>query len=431
MKFINTRKIHFVGIGGIGVSAMARMALIEGKRVTGSDTNESEIINELKKLGAVIKIGHNEKNIEHETDLVVYSPAIPRDNVEMVIAKKLNIRTISYPQSLGDVSENKYTIAVSGTHGKTTTTAMLADILRDGYLDPTVVVGSLLKRGKTNFIHGKSKFFIAEACEYKRSFLQLQPNVLVITNIDFDHLDYFKNLVDIQRAFRELVSKIGERDYVVCNPNDKMIAPALSKCVSKIIDYTTQGATGLKLKIPGKHNIQNALACLAVANILGINHSDAIKSFNNFEGTWRRFELKGQTKKRTLIYDDYAHNPTEIQATLEGARELFKNKKITVIFQPHLYSRTKIFLNDFSRSFGSVDRVIVLPIYAAREQEDPEINSKMLASGIKKYNKETYYIEYEQIMNEFNSDMFGSEDVIITMGAGDVYKVGEKILFKK
>ncbi|OGD68582.1 hypothetical protein A2996_01210 [Candidatus Campbellbacteria bacterium RIFCSPLOWO2_01_FULL_34_15] len=428
MKFKNARKIHFIGIGGIGVSAMARMALKEGKKVTGSNLAESEITSELKKLGAVIKFHHDGENIEYGTDLVIFSPAVPKDNPELLKAKKIGIPAISYPRSLGDVSENKYTIAVSGTHGKTTTTAMLADVLRDSYFDPTVVVGSLLKKEKTNFIHGNSKYFVTEACEYKRSFLELKPNILVITNIDLDHLDYFKNIFDIQKAFKELIAKMDEKDYIVCDPNDKRVAPALVKAVSKVVDYTTQGAIGLNLKIPGEHNIKNAFACLAVANILGINHSDAIKSLNNFEGTWRRFELKGKTKKGALIYDDYAHNPTEVQVTLKGAREFFKDKKITVIFQPHLYSRTKIFLEDFAKSFNDVDRVIVLPIYAAREEEDKEINSKILASKIKKNNRETYYIEYEKMLNEFNSDIFGQEDVILTMGAGDVYKIGEKIL---
>jgi len=214
--------------------------------------------------------------------------------------------------------------------------------------------------------------------------LELQPNILIITNIDLDHLDYFKNLNDIQKAFKQLISKMGGKDYIVCNPDDKRMIPVLVDAKPKIIDYISQGATGLNLKIPGEHNIQNALACLATANVLGVNHNDAVKSLNNFEGTWRRFEYKGQTKKKTLIYDDYAHSPAEIQATLKGAREFFRNsdvsqkqnKKITVIFQPHLYSRTKIFLDDFAKSFSNADRIIILPIFAAREKEDTEINSK-------------------------------------------------------
>ncbi len=439
MRFRNAKKIHFIGIGGIGVSAMARMALSENKKVTGSNLSESEITKELKKLGANIYIGHKETNLELGTDLVIYSPAIPFDNSELKKAQERNIPTISYPQSLGDVSENKYTIAVSGTHGKTTTTAMIADIMKNSYLDPTVIIGSLLKKEKTNFIHGNSEYFLTEACEYKRSFLELQPNILIITNIDLDHLDYFKNLNDIQKAFKQLISKMGGKDYIVCNPDDKRMIPVLVDAKPKIIDYISQGATGLNLKIPGEHNIQNALACLATANVLGVNHNDAVKSLNNFEGTWRRFEYKGQTKKKTLIYDDYAHSPAEIQATLKGAREFFRNsdvsqkqnKKITVIFQPHLYSRTKIFLDDFAKSFSNADRIIILPIFAAREKEDTEINSKMLAKKIKKSNLETYFIEYDKLLKEFNINIFGPDDVIITMGAGDVYKIGEKMLGKK
>jgi len=422
------KKIHFIGIGGIGVSAVARMMLGEGKLVVGSNLGESKITQELKKLGAIIYIEHNENNLDDDTDLVIYSPAITKGNSELQKAKKLNIPVISYPQSLGLISKDKFTIAVSGTHGKTTTTAMLAEIFIDAQLDPTVIVGSLFKKQKTNFLNGKSEYFIVEACEYKRSFLQLQPNILVITNIDEDHLDYYKDMADIQSAFKELALKMSEKDFIVCDPDNPTIIPVLSGIRAKIVDYRQYKSDNLNLKIPGKHNIQNALVGLAIADILNLNKEETEKSLNNFEGTWRRFECKGKTKNGTLIYDDYAHNPTEVRATLQGAKEFFKDKKITIIFQPHLYSRTKIFLEDFAESFDDIDRVIILPIYAAREKNDPSINSEILVEKIKKFNQNVSYSEFENISEKIDLESFGSGDVIFTIGAGDVYKIGETLL---
>lgn len=422
------KKAHFVGIGGIGVSAIARMMLAEGKIVSGSDSSESLITKELKKLGAKIFMGHNAKNVADDVDLIVYTPAVDFGNPELKKGKKLNIPALSYPEMLGLVSKNKYTIAVSGAHGKTTTTAMLGKILIDAKLNPTIIVGSLLKDSKSNFVAGKGELFVVEACEYKKSFLNINPKIIVITNIDNDHLDYYKNLNNIKKAFSEFASKLSEKDYLVCDPNDKNLKEIIKKTKGKIIDYAKITAK-FNLKIPGQHNIQNAKAALSVSNILGVSRKISEKSLKEFSGTWRRFEYKGKTKKGALVYDDYAHHPTEIRTTLSGAREMYPKSKIIVVFQPHLYSRTKNHLIEFGKSFKDTDIVIVAPIYAAREKDDKSINSQILTGGIKRDGKkEVYYIENFAKIEKYIFEKSDKNSVVITMGAGDIYKVGENMI---
>ena len=431
------KKVHFVGIGGIGVSAIARMMLLEKKIVSGSDVSDSAIVDELKKLGAEIFIGHNTDNVADDVDLLVYTPAVTTDNPELKKATEWGIPTLSYPEMLGLISKDKYTIAVSGAHGKTTTTAMIGKILIDGGLDPTVIVGSLLKdsngRG-SNFVAGKSEYFVVEACEYKKSFLNLNPKIIVITNIDNDHLDYYGNLENIKKAFGEFVSKLPEDGYLVCDPNDENLKEIIKNVKCEIIDYAKIN-NNFNLKIPGGHNIKNGKAAIAVAEILGVDKNMAAKSLNNFSGTWRRFEFKGETKNGVLVYDDYGHHPTEIKATLKGARELYGPpagvKKIWCVFQPHLYSRTKRHLAEFGKSFKDADLVLLSPIYAAREKNDSSINSEMLAEEIKKNNQTALYFEsFSEIENYIiaNAD---KDSVIITIGAGDIYKVSDNLIASK
>ena len=391
------RKAHFVGIGGIGVSAIARMMLLEGKIVSGSDTSDSAIIGELRKLGAEIFLEHNADNVADDVDLIVYTPAVDFENLELKKGKKTKIPTLSYPEMLGLISKNKHTIAVSGAHGKTTTTAMIGKILIDTNLDPTIIVGSLLKDQGSNFVAGKGEYFVVEACEYKKSFLNLNPKIIVITNIDNDHLDYYGNLENIKKAFAEFVLKLPEDGCLVCDPNDKNLKEIIKKTKAKITDYTKIIAN-FNLKIPGRHNIKNAKTAMAVAKILNIGEKEASKSLNNFSGAWRRFEYKGETKNGVIVYDDYGHHPTEIKATLKGAREFFGDKKIWCVFQPHLYSRTKLLLKDFGKSFGDADEIILADIYAAREPKDKSINSKILAEEIiKKGNKAKYMESFDKI----------------------------------
>ena len=440
------KNVHFIGIGGIGISAVARMMLYEGKIVTGQDMQEGEIVNELKKIGANITIGQSYENIPENTDLIVYTIAI--DTYDPELARKIKNHPIlqknsdgqgkeipirSYPQMLGIISKDKYTIAVSGTHGKTTTTGMISQILIDAGKNPMVVVGSLLK-GRTNFIAGKSDLFVVEACEYRRSFLNINPNILVITNIDEDHLDYYKDIEDIKSAFHEMAMRVPADGFIVCNTNDKNIADIIKNINAKVINWEEYFNVDLKLKIPGIHNKKDAAAAIAAAATVGINKRDSEKYVSEFAGTWKRFEFRGKLSNGVLLYDDYAHHPTEIKATLEGFRELYSKEndwKITVIFQPHLFSRTKLLLDDFAKSFTDADEVLILPIYYAREEDDGTISSEILASEINKNtnNAQSYYSfeELEKDM-EVRLSYMSDRNIIVTMGAGEAFKIGNFLL---
>lgn len=426
---LNTiKKVHFVGIGGIGISAIARLLHIQGKSISGSDMSESLVTEKLRELGIEINIGHNINNVGSDVDLVVQTIAIPDSNPEIIEAKLKNIPIQTYPEMLSVISKDMTTVAVSGTHGKTTTTAMLSKILLDAKLDPTVIVGSLLKdstnNSGSNLIVGKSKYFIVEACEYRRSFLNLHPKILIITNIEEDHLDYYEDLSDIQSAFRELALRVPENGAIICNVSDQNLQSVISNLKCRVIDYTKFINNNLKLKVPGKHNIQNASACLGVSDSLGVSRIDAVKSLESFSGTWRRFDFKRKTTNGALVYDDYAHHPQEIAATLEGLKEMYPNQKKVVFFQPHQYSRTKLLLNDFGKSFNLADEIYILPIYAAREQIDQTINSEMLVQKINGSNKKAFYVgTFDEVKKIIES--FDSNTVVMTMGAGDVYKINE------
>jgi UDP-N-acetylmuramate--alanine ligase len=429
MDFKQFKKIHFIGIGGIGISAIARMLMLEGKKVSGSDRDESNITHELAKLGANIYIGQDARNVEAGTDLVIYTVAIPDTNPELIKAIELGIKTLTYPQALGALSEQKYTIAVSGAHGKTTTTAMIAKVLIDAKFDPTVVVGSLLKDYQSNFVAGKGKYLVAEACEYKRSFLNLSPKILVITNIDDDHLDYYKDIEDIKSAFKDMVKKIPADGYLICDREQPHIEDVAKVATCTVIDYELFANQNLVLKMPGEHNLTNAAAVLAVADVLEIPRKKAEQSLEAFNGTWRRFEYKGATKTGAVVYDDYGHHPTEVVATLRGAREKFSGKRITVLFQPHLFSRTKEHFKEFAQAFHDVDQVILASIYPAREPFDASISSDMLALEIlKNGGMAIAFKSFEEIELHLKKELSGDKDVLITMGAGDIYKVGEKLI---
>jgi UDP-N-acetylmuramate--alanine ligase len=419
VDFSKIDKVHFIGIGGIGVSAIARMMLHEGKKVSGSDRSASDITSELQKSGARVFIGQKAENIDSATGLVIYTVAIPEDNPELLEARELGIPSITYPEALGKLSEGKFTIAVSGAHGKTTTTAMIAAMLIDAGFDPTVIVGSILKDQQSNFIAGKSNYLVIEACEYKRSFLNYTPTILVITNIDDDHLDYYKDMEDIKSAFRELVNKVPSTGAVVCDREQMHIEDVVKKATCDIVDYELFGDQNLKLKVPGSHNLANAAAVLAVADILKIPRDRAKKSLQRFSGTWRRFEYKGKTKKGSLVYDDYGHHPTEVEATIQGARELYPEAKVTVIFQPHLYSRTKQHLHEFGKAFGQASNVVLAPIYAAREAFDGSITSDNGGNAVS-------LGDFEAIEKHI---VDGSEkgDVVIVMGAGDITELGGRL----
>ena len=450
------KNIHFIGIGGIGISAIARMLLLEEKRVSGSDRDGSKVTDELEKAGAKIFIGHAKENIPFNCDLIIYTVAIPADNPEFAEAKKRGIKMLTYPQTLNIISKEKYTIAVSGTHGKTTVTAMIAKILMDNGLDPTVIVGSLLNfshpalsesfssfngvpnhsenvltgRGKSfesNFVAGKSKYLVVEADEYKKSFHNLEPSILVINNIDADHLDFYKDLADIQNSFLELAQKVPKEGFLICNTKLPNLKPIIDNVKCQIVDYS-ELELKKKLLIPGEHNRQNAKTAMALASVLGINNNKAELSLEKFTGTWRRFEYKGKTRSGALVYDDYAHNPQKVRAALQGAREMYPDKKIIVVFQPHLFSRTKLLINEFATAFNDADEIILTPIFPAREPFDPSISSEILAEKIRKNNRNVNaYSSFEFIEKHLKTHL-QSGDVLITMGAGEQYKIGENLL---
>jgi UDP-N-acetylmuramate--alanine ligase len=435
----NRQKIHFIGIGGIGMSALARMFLGEGKQVSGSDRAPSLVTEGLEKLGAKIFYEQEAENIAADVDLVIYTIAIPADNPELLMARAKGIDCLTYPQALGLISVEKYTIAVAGTHGKTTTTAMIAEMMMAAGLSPTVVVGSLLKQkntessfpGGTNFIAGDSKYLVVEACEYQRSFLNLSPQIAIITNIDNDHLDYYKDFADIQSAFAEFVSKVPEDGFVVCDKKDPRLELVLGQTKATVVDYKNflEKISSSGLTVPGHHNLLNASAALAVGEILQISEGTSLKALLGFSGVWRRFELKGEMETGALVYDDYAHHPTEIEAALAGAREFMSNRQMTgklfAVFQPHLYSRTKILKEDFATKLALADEIIMAPIYAAREPADPTISSEILAEAIARKNRNVRVLrDFAEIAEALRTDT-EEGDLIMTIGAGDIYKVGE------
>jgi len=454
--------VHFIGIGGIGISAIARMLLSEGKTVSGSDASESEITVALRKLGAEIFIGQKKENVPTNIDLFIYTVAVKEDNPEFIEAKSRGVKMMTYAETLNEISKSKYTIAVSGTHGKTTVTAMVAKILIDAGLDPTVIVGSLIKDKSgepTNFIAGKSKYFVVEACEYERSFLNIEPKIAVINNIDADHLDYYGDLNGVIAGFNEFAQKVPGDGFVVCDPHDEKVTKSLIGIESNIVDRKEFYSKSIKLMVPGEHNRLNAATAMAVAKVLGIETDQALKSLESFSGAWRRFEYKGKTKAGTIVYEDYAHNPQKIRAALQGAREMFPDKRLVVVFQPHLFSRTKLLLNEFATAFGDADEIILAPIYPAREAFDPTISSEILAEGIKykkleqdisrqtrKSSAEDFLCPAPSRLPSSNSkhpvrafknfsdietylkSSLSPNDVLITMGAGEQYKIGENLL---
>ncbi|MFA6274455.1 MAG: cyanophycin synthetase, partial [Candidatus Paceibacterota bacterium] len=389
------KKVFFIGIGGIGISALAKWAKAKGMEVSGVNDEEGKTVDSLYELGIEVVFKKDFK-ILPEVDLYVYSDAWLNRGPEILeLAKKSGKPVLSYFEALKEFAKDYKVIAISGTHGKTTTTAMVADILIDAGFDPTVIVGSFVKKFNSNFRAGKGEHLVVEADEYNRHMLQFNSFIGAITNIEADHLDCYKDLADIQNAF------------------DKFLAQS----EIKIDNYEKYLAEVPKLSIPGEHNRQNAALALAVADILGVNESISKKSLENFQGTWRRLEKIGETEKGTIIYDDYAHHPTEIRASLEALREIYpiNNFKITIVFQPHLYSRTKALFADFAKAFKGADQIILLPIYFAREDLDPSISSGKLAEAIyQNGEKAIAFTDFELAENYLKDQVFGSKDVFIT-----------------
>jgi UDP-N-acetylmuramate--alanine ligase len=426
------KSVHFIGIGGIGISAIARMMLLEGKVVTGSDRSTSKVTEELCKAGAKIMIGQRAENIPKHSEFVVYTVAVSEDNPELVEAKRRGLPTLSYPQTLEEISREKFTIAVSGTHGKTTTTSMIAKVMIDGGLDPTVIVGSLMKLpdgGESNYIAGRSKYLVVEADEYKKSFHNLYPTILVINNLDLDHLDFYKDLSDIQDSFRTLALRVPSEGLVITDLSKTNVLPVLRGVRARVIDYHPYLDPKLKLNLPGLHNRSNAAVALALAEVLGIERDLARKSLESYEGTWRRFEFKGEMPKGALVYDDYAHNPQKLEAAIQGAREAFPNKKLIVVFQPHLFSRTKFLFQGFVKALRQADVVIISKIYPAREEFDPTISSPMLATALEGEKVEASALDSFPEIKELVQEKYDSGgNLILILGAGDINELGEGLV---
>ncbi len=429
------KHIHFIGIGGIGMSALARFFLAEKKQVSGSDRAASLITGALEKEGVEFFPEQVAKNIKSGIDLIVYTEAMSPEQEEMVAARALKVPMMNYFEALGLVANEYYLIAVAGTHGKTTTTAMLIDILEEAGLDPTAIVGSLRSKTGSNFRRGKSKYAVVEACEYKRDFLHLQPEILVITNLEFEHVDYYKDLADVQEAFRTLALSVPETGFIVTDTSNANLKSVLAGVRATVVDYRQFIDLSLTLHQPGLHNRLNAAAATAVAKCLDIDELETKTALENFAGTWRRFEYKGSfvnDNGKVQVYDDYAHHPTEIAATIAGTRELYPKHQLTVVFQSHTYSRTAELFDDFVSALAKADKVVLLPIYAAREENISGVSSEKLATAIRELGTEVVCFNTVGAVVEEVSERAFADGVVVVMGAGDMTtKVAEALVESK
>ena len=434
-------KVYFIGIGGIGVSALARYYLTQGWEVSGSDVILSEITKALQKLG--IRIYSVKQNIKKMMpDLVIYSPAIKENNSELKQARQLGIKTISYPQALGELTKKYYTIAVAGAHGKSTTTAMIGLMMAQVGLDPTVVVGTKVKEfGNTNFRLGKSEYLVIEACEYDQSFLNYWPQIIVLTNIEMDHVECYGNEAKLIKTFNEFINHLPQNGSLAACVDDKNVAKLIGankKADFEIKKYSLKMSEAKKLRkimqIPGEHNINNGLAALTVGRLLKISDNKIFASLAKYKGSWRRFEQeKGSIggKKNTVI-SDYGHHPTQIKLTMQACRQKWPNKTIICVFQPHQAWRTYLLFKDFVAVFKNnpLNKIFITDIYQVSGRESgaitKKINSKKLVAAIKNPNVE--YIPNAEIYKELAKTIKGGE-VILIMGAGDIYNLAKKLVF--
>jgi len=445
--------IHFVGIGGIGMSGIAELLINLGYSVSGSDLKLSPITKRLEKLGADIFQGHRKEQIEG-ADVIVTSTAIGRENPEVVHARENNISIIPRAEMLAELMRIKYSIAVSGAHGKTSTTSMIAQILNTAGLDPTVIIGGLLKGLDTNALHGKGDFIVAEADESDGSFLKYAPAIAAVTNIDLEHLDFYEDIKEIKDTFVKFINSVPFYGLAILCLDNEHVQDILPKVH---VRYTTYGMTAqsdlqakeielegsksqfkvyhfekhlgnITLNLAGKHNISNALAGIAASLELKIPFKTIKKALEQIEGVKRRLEIKGK-KKGVIVLDDYGHHPTEIVATLSAVRESYKDRRLIVVFQPHRYSRTQGLFDEFTRSFYQSDTLILLPIYAASEKPIEGVDAKHLCEGIKEHGHKD--VSFANDFNEALSMVTGCAqkgDIVLTLGAGDVYTLGEKLL---
>ena len=445
--------IHFIGIGGISMSGLAEILLDKGYKVSGTDTKESGIINRLIDLGAKIYIGHNEDNIKG-ADLIIYTDAIAKDNVELIAASNSAADLVDRATFLGALMKNYDTsIAISGTHGKTTTTSMLSTIATHANLNPTILLGGQLDEIGGNVKIGNDKYIITEACEYKGNILKYYPTIEIVLNIDEDHLDYFTNLDHIVDTFIKYGQNLTEEDYLIINADDPHAQKVIDATKAKVIsfginsncdykaeniilseegfpkytlNYKNEEFVEINLNVMGNHNIYNSIGAMAASHILGISLEDISEYIGLYKGVHRRLELIGYIDKIKVL-DDYAHHPTEIKASLNAVRKSTKSR-IICVFQPHTFTRTKSLLNSFSEAFTDADITIIADIYAARELDNGEIHSRDLVNRIKaKGNNAVYLSSFEEI-EEFINKEAKDDDIVLTMGAGNVYQIGKNLL---
>lgn len=452
----NKKQIHFIGIGGISMSGLAEIVHHKGYTVTGSDMKCSETTKHLESLGITIHYGHSADNIAPDTDLVVYTAAIHEDNPEIIAAKARGIELVVRSVFLGLLMKKyDFPICVSGTHGKTTTTSMLSHALLSAKLDPTITVGGMLDAIEGNIHIGHSNYFLTEACEYCDSFLDFFPKIGVILNIEEDHLDYFKDIHQIQGSFQKFACKIPNDGFLSINGSipdlDNLMKPVSCKietfglnetynwyaknithddkaCASFDVYYNGSLMTHMKLHVPGEHNILNSLAACSVCHFLGISLEVFNSGLESFKGAKQRFELKGTVDGITIV-DDYAHHPTEIKATLNVANT-FPHNHLYVVFQPHTYTRTKAFLNDFAEALTHAEHVILTDIYAAREKDPGDISAKDICTKIQEAGKDALYMSDFNEIAKYLSEHALSGDLIITMGAGNVNQIADILLSK-
>ncbi len=450
--FKNIHKIHFVGIGGIGMSGIAEILLDQGFEVSGSDNSLTEITDRLTKLGAKVYKSHSPENLK-DADVLVYSSAVTTDNPEVAAAIEKNIPVIKRSEMLAETMRMKYGIGIAGTHGKTTTTSMVGLCLTEGGIDPTIIVGGKLSGlGGTNARLGNGEFIVVEADEFDRTFLKLTPVIAALTTLESEHLDTYKDLDDIKSAFIEFANKVPFYGFVVLCLDEPALLEIIPEINKKIITYgTTQHADigavdithnefsssytvkhngedlgKIKLNVPGLYNVKNSLVAVTIAKELGIGFSVIKKALEKFSGVYRRFEIK--YNKEILVVDDYAHHPTETTASLEGIRAGWK-RRLVVVFQPHLYSRTRDFYQEFGRSFLNSDVFICTDVYPAREERIDGVDGKMISDITQKFgHKNVHYIADKNDIPEYLLNIVEDDDIVITMGAGDIWKYGEKFV---
>ncbi len=457
IDFNKPMHVYFIGIGGISMSGLAGILLKEGYRISGSDAKESDLTKDLESKGATVYYDQSVSHITNDVDLVVYTAAIHKDNPEYVKMISLDIPHMSRAEFLGKLMKNyNIPIAVSGTHGKTTTTTMVSEILLSADLNPTISVGGVVKSLNSAIHVGTKDYFVFEACEYTNSFLSFFPKISIILNIEEDHLDFFKDISDIRNSFRKFALLLPSDGFLVINGEIQNVGEITSdlKCpfvtygLSDSFDYYAKDITfddeghpsftcveketktriPVTLKLTGMHNVSNALAAIAAVRCVGVSSEVISSALLNCGGSKRRFEYKGTFNGVTVI-DDYAHHPTEIKATLKAARNL-KHNKLWCVFQPHTYTRTKAFLHQFVDSLSLADKVIITDVYAAREKDEYGVNALTLFDEMKKKGIDVYYIKDFSEIKNFLIKNCVKNDLLITMGAGDIVKIADDIVSK-